>query len=187
MPEQWRALALKVSKSDPVSRDEKDKKDNKVRRRMLYVVKADNPEGLCKKIREDDFEVNIDVTGMLDFISHNDQNSSLIFDLNNLYLSGYGGRSFFMVNLRRHDHNGHSLNNIFAEKHGLAEFGAIKTFQINDFLYESIKSMTVCSGASLDADLYGNHLKGASSKKLSKIGYDSPKKVFIAAKKVHSN
>jgi hypothetical protein len=77
--------------------------NNKQKKRMLYVVRADSPEGLCSKIATNDFEVILDVTGKLDFINGDgaDQNSNLIFDLNNLYLTGYGDRKFFMVNLRR--------------------------------------------------------------------------------------
>ena len=69
----------------------------------------------------------------------------MIFDLNNRFLAGFGGHQFFMLNLKD---------------------SKLETFEISDFLYESIKSMTVCTGAALDSSMYQGYYKGRRSKNL---------------------
>jgi hypothetical protein len=69
------------------------------RKRMLYVVKGDSPKELCKKIRQKQFDVKMDVTDKADFMQAGDLKSQLQFDLNNKYLVGYGGLDFFTLDL----------------------------------------------------------------------------------------
>lgn len=150
---------------------------------MLYVVKANHPSEMCKKINLREFEAVIDVSdnspNSLDYIQDGDSNAKLVFDMNNKFLVGYGGRKFFMLDLR-----GRSS---VVKKGNEATDERMKQYRINNFLYDSIISMTVCTGAALDADLYKNYLEGFDSPNLSHNIDSDDKKVFVAAKRVNKN
>jgi hypothetical protein len=95
---------------------------------------------------------------------------TLQFDRNNRYLIGFGGRDFFMVDVREKIENNKPLR-----------------FRINEFLYKSISSVTVCTDAKLDANIYEQHLIGETTTHMSKRINDKARKVFIAAKRVGVN
>lgn len=80
------------------------------------------------------------------------------FDLNNRFLVGYGGREFFMLDLR------HEVEE--PDPHDMY-FGRLKFFTLNEFLYDKIVSMTICTNAMLDAGIYENHLTKGTSKNLT--------------------
>lgn len=87
--------------------------------------------------------------------------------MNNRYLIGYGGRDFFMIDVRKEIQDKQPFH-----------------YRLNEFLYHSIKSVTVCTDAALDQEIFSKHLIGDTSKTTLKSKIEDDKKVFIAAHRV---
>ena len=85
--------------------------------------------------------------------------------MNNCYLVGYAGRDFFMLDVRAKIKDPEPIR-----------------YRLNEYLYSSINSITVCTDAILDSSVYSKRLAGKSDN-TGKINSDN-KKVFIAAKRV---